>query len=195
MSGEKGDDGTPIPSPFSSSALLTLPKEVIREIVTYLDQRDLMNVCSVCLYLNEIAADRSLSRQLRILPENLAGKTLHQVIGGFLNVQKLTVLGGVRFTKSTCLRLAKDLPKMTHLSLHLPSAAASRNVDQELSNITSLLPLLTSLDLNFAEQVFTAVGLVEAIKQLKKIERFHLVQSDCGTESRPWTIPIAVGLT
>ena len=47
MSGEKGDDGTPIPSPLSSSALLTLPKEVIREIVTYLDQRDLMNVCSV----------------------------------------------------------------------------------------------------------------------------------------------------
>jgi len=131
MSDEKEDDGTlPLPPP-----LLTLPKEVLREILTYLDQRDLMNVCSVCLCLYEIAADRSLSRQLRLQPENLAGKTLHQVIGGFLNVQKLTVLGDVRFTKYTCLRLAKDLPKMTHLSLHLLTAAASRNVDQVRTNL------------------------------------------------------------
>lgn len=170
------------PHPKWRYRILTLPKELVREIFSYLDRDELRCMALAFPDLADVANDRPLLRRLCLYPDDFDRKTLHQVIAGYVNVSQLTIVGGLRFTKSSCQRISKDLGKLSHLCLYLHSPA--KTIDQELLNVTTHLPQLSSLELSFSEPSFTKDGLLTAIMKIKRLERLHLTQSVNHSEIR-----------
>jgi len=163
-----------LPSPSSNGdpLILHLPEELVREIFSYLDRDDLKHLAMGLPELADFANDRLMLRRLCLSPEDVDCRTLHQAIGGYENVSQLTIMDGLRFTKTTCQRISKDLKKLTRLCLHLNPS--SKLMDQELLNVTTHVPQLTSLEVNLSVPAFTVDGLLTALSQLRQLERFHL---------------------
>jgi len=163
--------------------LIYLPRELIRQVFSLLDREELETIAQALPELAEVANDRRLLRRFILHPEETERKTLHQVIGGYVNVSHLTVLGGFRLTKSFCQRIAKDLTGLKHLCLHFSTPTTAKTIDQELLNVTTRLTQLTFLELHFLDQCYTKDGLLNALSKLNGLSAFHLTQSTAGTST------------
>jgi len=154
------------------SGLLSLPEELLRTICSYLDDRDLKVLQSVCVKFST-TIDKRLFRRFRLTAEDLHGRTLHQVLHGYVNIRALTIGGGIRLTNANCARIAKELPWLNSLSLHFP-AKISDGI-QELFNVARHLSGLSSIDIRF-EGSWNADDLMTPLRKFKKMERFWLIR-------------------
>jgi len=160
---------------LTSISLPQLPREILRLIFSLLNQSDLVALNQVSTSLALVASDRSLYREIVFFKSSLETKTLYQNFKGYINLTKLT-LSGVRMNKNTCKQLGKYLPVLRSLVTNL-SISKNYSMDQELANVSCCLLTLSSLEIHVHNFNFTTGAVVDLLKRMQSLRRFHILQT------------------